>query len=172
MRKSILFVLLAALVLTSITPAFAAEATDIQGYTKKTKYQYVTFGAFPTFQSRAACQTRSALIHISAHELKFVSIPIDPPSSTMASASGKVSTGGTRPSTRNSRSRGTPTTQVIMGVIQSHSQTTVSQPSHFDRRWRLNPEQSKATSPPKIAIQVGLITRPAILLRWYIIIYI
>jgi len=47
MRKSILYVLLAALLLTSITPAFAAEATDIQGYNKKTKYQYVTFGTFP-----------------------------------------------------------------------------------------------------------------------------
>ena len=48
MRKTMLFLLLTVLIATSIAPAFAIDATEIQGYTKKTKYQYVTFGSFPT----------------------------------------------------------------------------------------------------------------------------
>lgn len=49
MRRNSLFLLLVAfvLIISSVLPAFAADATEIKGYSKKTKYQYVTFGSFP-----------------------------------------------------------------------------------------------------------------------------
>ena len=123
--------------------------------------------AFLALYSLTACHTLSALPHISAYELIFVSMPIDPPRSTMASASGNVSAIGTRPSTRNSRSSGTPTTHVISGVIHNHSQMTVSPPIHFANRLRFNFAQTQAQINPAIAPPIGLATKPTSLFMLY-----
>lgn len=50
MRKTSWFILplLAVLLLSIACPAWASEAVGIQGYSKSTGYQYVTFGTYPT----------------------------------------------------------------------------------------------------------------------------
>jgi len=48
MRKMMLILLAILLTFTTVLPAFGADTADIQGWTKKTKYQYVNFGSFPT----------------------------------------------------------------------------------------------------------------------------
>lgn len=50
MRRNSPVLLLIALILclTAVLPGFAAESADIRGYSKKSKYQYVTFGSYPT----------------------------------------------------------------------------------------------------------------------------
>lgn len=47
MRKTLSIILLAAILLMTAFPALGMDSTEIRGYNKKEKYQYITFGSFP-----------------------------------------------------------------------------------------------------------------------------